>query len=65
VLAPSENAQPIDSGLRVRCPQCGRQIELTPETGLSDIRCDSCGTTFSIIDDKAVGETAASLDRIG
>jgi len=32
---------------------------------LSDIRCDSCGTTFSIVDDKAVGETAAALDRIG
>jgi len=65
LLAPSENAKPVDSGLRVRCPQCGRLIDLGKAPGLSDIRCDSCGTHFSIVDDKAVGETTASLDRIG
>jgi DNA-directed RNA polymerase subunit RPC12/RpoP len=62
---PSENVKPVDSGLRVRCPQCGRQIDLGQAPGLSDIRCDSCGTTFSIVDDKAVSETTATLDRIG
>jgi WD40 repeat protein len=65
LLAPSENARPIDSGLRVRCPQCGRLIDLGRPPGLSDIRCDSCGTTFSVVDDKAVDETPGSLDRIG
>jgi len=65
IVPQSENARPVDSGLRVRCPQCGRLIDLGQTPGLSDIRCDSCGTRFSIVDDKAVGETAASLDRIG
>ena len=65
IVPQSGNARPVDSGLRVRCPQCGRLIDLGQTPGLSDIRCDSCGTRFSIVDDKAVGETAASLDRIG
>jgi serine/threonine protein kinase len=38
---------------------------LAQESGLSDIRCDSCGTTFSIVDDKATEGRAAALDRIG
>ena len=65
LLAGIDSPRPADSGLRVRCPQCGRLIDLGQAPGLSDIRCDSCGTRFSIVDDKATGETATSLDRIG
>ncbi len=35
LLAPSENAKPVQSGLRVRCPQCGRLIDLGHAPGLT------------------------------
>ena len=64
-LPQSKEPRPVDSGLRVRCPQCGHAIEFGEGTGLSDIRCDSCGTQFSIVDDTTANRTAAALDRIG
>ena len=64
-LPQSEKPSPADSGLRVRCPQCGRPIELAEGSGLSDIRCDSCGTHFNIVDDQAATQTVVGLAKVG
>ena len=36
------------SGLHVRCPHCHHPIELV-DAELSDVVCDSCGSSFSLI----------------
>ena len=64
-LPQSDAARPGDSGLRISCPQCGHRVELPEGTSLSDIRCDSCGTHFSIVDEQAATRSAASLTRVG
>ena len=65
LLAATESARPADGNLRVRCPQCGCLVEMAEGTALSAIRCDSCGTHFSIVDEQAASQTAARLDRVG
>ena len=36
------------SGLRVRCPICHHPIELAPDAELESLRCDNCGSDFSL-----------------
>lgn len=46
--------QVADSGgLHLRCPHCQNQVELLPDAKLEDITCNSCGDTFSLIDEDA------------
>jgi hypothetical protein len=40
-------------------------MDLGEAPGLFDICCESCGTRFSIVDNNAASQTAASLDRLG
>ncbi len=57
--------EPVRSGLRVRCPQCAHLIELPEGAPLSDVRCDSCGTHFHIVDEKVASQAAIELGKIG
>ncbi|MEO2045934.1 MAG: serine/threonine-protein kinase [Pirellulales bacterium] len=40
-------------GLHLRCPHCQNQVELLADTRLEEITCNSCGDTFSLIDENA------------
>jgi hypothetical protein len=35
--------------MQVRCPNCHTPIELSGDSGLSDIACPSCGSSFSLL----------------
>lgn len=51
-------------GLHLRCPHCQNHVELLPEAKLEEITCNSCGDTFSLIDDEEqLGENG--LRRVG
>lgn len=52
-------------GLHLRCPHCQNQVELLPEAKLEDITCNSCGDTFSLVEDDAGQGTGHRLQRIG
>ncbi len=65
LLAVAGGAGSTDSGLRVRCPECGGLMELGAAPGLTDILCASCGTRFSMADENAPSQSATTLDRIG
>ena len=58
--------QPKDqSGLHVRCPHCHHPIELVDDAELSDVVCDSCGSSFSLIAaDETKSYAAAKPTRI-
>jgi len=60
-----EHRDDASSGLQIRCPQCGRRIELRERTPFRDICCDSCGTHFNIVDETAATPSAPELGQIG
>jgi len=64
IQEPKSRRKPGSSGLSVRCPQCGRLIELATGAPLSDIHCDSCGANFDVVDQSAATQSAAALGRI-
>lgn len=41
------------STLRVRCPNCQHQVAVAAETSWSQIECDDCGSSFSLIGEGA------------
>jgi WD40 repeat protein/tetratricopeptide (TPR) repeat protein len=50
--------------LQIRCPHCHHPIEIAPDTPFSDIICSSCGSHFSLVDDKGT-YTAPTVQTIG
>ena len=58
-------------GLHLRCPHCQNQVELLDDVKLEEITCNSCGDTFSLIDEEAEGSVARRvshfelLERLG
>jgi len=51
-------------GLHLRCPHCQNQVELLASARLEEITCNSCGDTFSLVDDDATVDGLQSLQRV-
>ncbi|MCA9239841.1 MAG: serine/threonine protein kinase, partial [Planctomycetales bacterium] len=52
-------------GLHIRCPHCSNAVELIGDTALDSIRCDSCGSHFSLTDGSKETRQAQALQKIG
>ena len=46
----------------VRCPHCGNPIEILEDQPLSDILCDSCDSSFSLVDGGTLREAGSAID---
>ena len=53
------------SSLEVRCPTCHAPTEVAVDTKLTDIKCDSCGDHFSLVNRSESTEMATSLSKLG
>jgi WD40 repeat protein len=65
---PEPHAAPSDQApapVRICCPHCGHTVELTADHPWSNIRCDSCGSTFSLIDPSTAAREAVEFGRLG
>jgi len=51
-------------GLHLRCPHCQNQVELLADARLEEITCDSCGDTFSLVDENTTAGGLQALQRI-
>jgi len=51
-------------GLHLRCPHCQNQVELLADARLEEITCNSCGDTFSLIDDDDAQGGPQALQRV-
>ena len=53
------------SGFHVRCPHCHNSLELAPDAELRHIRCDACGSDFSLLTDDALTRDAQGVAHVG
>ena len=53
------------NALQVRCPSCHVPVELAVDTPLTDVKCSSCGSNFSLIDQGQVTQMAPCLSKLG
>ncbi len=51
-------------GLHLRCPHCQNQVELLANARLEEITCNSCGDTFSLIDEDATQDGPQASQRV-
>ena len=51
--------------MQVRCPHCQNPIEVIDELSLDDIHCPSCGSNFSLIDDRSTTVAWAPVRHVG
>ncbi|NOZ41434.1 MAG: serine/threonine protein kinase [Planctomycetes bacterium] len=51
-------------GLHLRCPHCQNQVELLDDARLEEITCNSCGDTFSLIDEDATSDSPQASQRV-
>ncbi len=51
-------------GLHLRCPHCQNQVELLADARLEEITCNSCGDTFSLIDEDASSGGPQASQRV-
>lgn len=58
-------SQAGSGGLRTCCPHCHNSVQLADETSLADIRCPSCGSTFSILSDQPLRHGPPAKNSIG
>jgi hypothetical protein len=52
-------------GMRVCCPHCHSAVAIVADTPFTDIRCDSCGSSFSLVGDAKETRQAPTLTTIG
>ncbi|MGI9428773.1 MAG: protein kinase domain-containing protein, partial [Bythopirellula sp.] len=50
--------------LHLRCPHCQNQVELLEDAQLEEITCNSCGDTFSLIDDESSKSGYQALQQV-
>ncbi|MEM6797967.1 MAG: tetratricopeptide repeat protein [Planctomycetota bacterium] len=53
------------SGVHIRCPHCANPIELVPDVDLDSLRCPSCGSNFSLVDEGAPTRTETGPFQVG
>jgi eukaryotic-like serine/threonine-protein kinase len=64
--APSDAEQrPRTDGLHIRCPHCRNPIELVVDAAIEDIECPSCGSHFSLVDERTDTHSAETMSTIG
>ena len=51
--------------LEVRCPSCHVPMEVAVDTALTDLTCSSCGSQFSLVDQRNATRMAPSLSKMG
>ena len=51
-------------GLHLRCPHCQNQVELLNDARLEEITCNSCGDTFSLIDEDPSDSEHQNLQQV-
>jgi WD40 repeat protein/tetratricopeptide (TPR) repeat protein len=54
-----------ETGLRIRCPHCHQRLEVDQENLCDDIVCRTCGSSFSLVDNRDATYKAAALKAIG
>ncbi len=52
-------------GLHIRCPHCSNPVELLTDTAFESITCVSCGSAFSLVDEREQTREAPTLKSIG
>jgi serine/threonine protein kinase len=62
-----EHASPPSGsrGLHIRCPHCSNPVELLADSPFESITCNTCGSTFSLVEDEDHTREAPTLKRIG
>jgi tRNA A-37 threonylcarbamoyl transferase component Bud32 len=53
------------SGFHVRCPHCRNSLDLAPDAELQHIRCNVCGSEFSLLTDDALTRDAQGVAHVG
>ena len=61
----AQETQRRPTGLRVRCPDCHLPIELVDDAELDDVACPSCGSNFSLVEDRFLSFQAGELESVG
>jgi tetratricopeptide (TPR) repeat protein/tRNA A-37 threonylcarbamoyl transferase component Bud32/ribosomal protein S27E len=51
--------------LEVRCPGCHSPLEVAVDSALTDLKCKSCGSNFSLVDQSKATRTAMPLSKMG
>lgn len=51
--------------LEVRCPSCHTPMKVAVDTQLTDLTCNSCGSHFSLVDQRQATHFAPSLSNMG
>ncbi|TWT48964.1 WD40 repeat domain-containing serine/threonine protein kinase [Botrimarina hoheduenensis] len=59
--APPDGPRTAGRGLHVRCPHCHNPMELVPDAELGSIRCEGCGSDFSLAGDSTATRTSSSV----
>ena len=53
------------NALRIRCPHCHAPTELLADAHLADITCATCGSHFSLVDQREATRAAPLLTKLG
>lgn len=56
---------PNDNALQIRCPHCHTAAVVAVDSRLVDIECSSCGSVYSLVDDKNETRAASTLSQVG
>jgi serine/threonine protein kinase len=51
--------------LEVRCPGCRASLSVAVDTALTDLSCESCGSSFSLVDQAHETRMAPTLTKLG
>ncbi len=60
--APSTRHTPA---LKIRCPDCQQSVDVSVDSSLTDVRCDSCGSHFSLLANLAETQDERAVKWIG
>lgn len=60
-----ESGAPSKGEIQVRCPHCQTAILIEVDTELVDIRCESCGSNFSLTGEVSDTRTARKISKVG
>ena len=64
-LSEHGQAEGSTGGLLIRCPHCANGVELLAETPFEEISCDSCNSTFTLVDREKLTTVATAPKSIG
>ncbi len=59
------SSPPSSRGLHIRCPHCSNPVELLSDTPHESITCQTCGSSFNLVDPEVKTIEAPTLQRLG